>query len=275
LEAFEASFSKLLRTPLDRSTGTLRAPMSSYDAATCEAVLPSSALTARERLAVYHRQYWFRLFNTLQDEYPTTTRVLGGWPFNALASRFLVAHPPKERDLARVADGFADYLEATLPTDGTSTRAVVQAARLDDAHREVFRAPEQPAFELAAAGAERVARERLVWSAAVRLLELDRPLTELRDAAGVDKERAQPLPAAFEEGPRWLVVCRTATGYARAWLEPQQAKLMLLLRDKPLVDALAHLEHEVPQEARAALARDTQRWLANGVRHGFWTGLEP
>lgn len=284
LEAFQASFSKLLRTPLDRSTGQLRAPERTYDAELCDAVLASSMLTAPERLAVYHRQYWFRLFNTLQDEYPTATCVLGAWSFNAAASGFLLAHPPRGCDLARAADGFADYLEAALPEQGLSLgpgrpvvpkRAIVQAARLDDAHRTVFRAPEQPAFELAAADGERLARQRLAWSPCVVLLQLDRPLIQLRDAASADREVAQPLPAAFPDGPRWLVVCRTPTGYARAWLEPLQAKLMLLLRDKPLVEALGYLERDVAPEAREALARDTQRWLATGVRFGFWTGLVP
>jgi hypothetical protein len=53
----QARFGAMLRTPLDRSSGELRAETSAYDAALTEAVLPTETLSAAERLAVYHRQY--------------------------------------------------------------------------------------------------------------------------------------------------------------------------------------------------------------------------
>ena len=57
----------MLRTPLSRSTGTLRAETSAYPEALLAQAKPGRQLSQAERLAVYNRQYWFRLFTLLQS----------------------------------------------------------------------------------------------------------------------------------------------------------------------------------------------------------------
>ena len=110
LAAFQARFSAVLCAPLDRSTGTLRERAADYPADACGDALATGRQSAAERLAVYNRQYWFRLFSVLQHEYRLTARLLGAWHFNELAGRFLEANPPRHPDLGCAADGFVTFL---------------------------------------------------------------------------------------------------------------------------------------------------------------------
>lgn len=282
LEGYQGRFSAMLRTPLDRSSGTLRDRTAAYPAELCAEALGGRGLDAAERLAVYNRQYWFRLFTVMQHEYRLTTRLLGPWTLNGLAAQLLEARPPREHDLACAADGFAEFLEHVVPRAGVvlereqravPKQALVQAARIDDAFRLVFRAPEQAAFAPSAADAARMEHARLRWSLAVRRVEEAWPLLALRDAA-IDGERAVELPAPHPR-PRQLMICRAPAGFRIVPLEPLAAQLMERLERMPLGAALAELEHSVPASDRATLPAMTQRWLADGMRFGYWTGLEP
>ena len=65
LEDFQARFGDVLRTPLARETGTLSATPDRYDSETVAETLEGAGMTSAERLAVYNRQYWFRLLGVL------------------------------------------------------------------------------------------------------------------------------------------------------------------------------------------------------------------
>lgn len=282
LEAYQARFSAMLRTPLERASGTLRAQHDGYPSELRAEALPSARLSAAERLAIYNRQYWLRLFTALQQEYRLTAELLGAWTFNALAAQFLEAHPPREHDLARAADGFPSFLEQALPEGGIElererravpARALVQAARIDDAYRSVLRAPEQPVFAPSARDAARLERARLVPSRAARRVEEDWPLLALRERAR-DGERAVALPEPHP-APRAWMICRAIEGLRAVPLEPLEAQLMRLLEELPLDRALAALERAAPAAERAELPERARRWLAEGVRHGYWTGIAP
>lgn len=88
LAELQARFGSVLRTPLDRSTGTLSATPETYDP-----ILVAQVSDPRG-LAIYNRQVWFRLFEVLQSAFPLTARLLGLWQFNFYASRFLEGNPP-------------------------------------------------------------------------------------------------------------------------------------------------------------------------------------
>jgi hypothetical protein len=112
-QALEADFAGFLRTPLRDDGGRFR---SGVDAAAT--ILPrvhdDDRVGAARRLALYHEQYWMRLFHVLQQAFPRTSRVLGAFTFNQLASAFLVAHGPRGFDLDDLARGFHPALQATL-----------------------------------------------------------------------------------------------------------------------------------------------------------------
>lgn len=286
---FQREFSAVLRTPLDRTHGALRADLEQYPVKFVGEVAPPAAHSARERLAVYNRQYWLRLFTVLQRSYPLTTHVLGHWAFNALASAYLEAHPPTDRELDRIAIGFSGYLLDRIARDGTELlrraaapapplelplAALSDAVRLDAAWRAVFVAPSASPFSLSPADAARLADACLERAPSVALVWLGHPLVELRaQALARASEKPLPVPPPSPAPVAWLLV-RTQRGVGHRKLDPTEADLFEALFEHPVGVALARLEQSVPESERAALPQKTQAWLARSVRLGVWSGVK-
>jgi hypothetical protein len=262
LEDFQARFGATIRTPLDRSTGTLTATPEAYDA-------DLVALAARaDRLAVYNRQYWFRLFEVMQGAFPLTARLAGFWTFNEWAAAFLLANPPRGWDIDDAADGLEGFLLETVPRDRD---ALVEAVRVDGAWRSVRRAPEVAPWRPTAADAERLPESRLLRSPAVAFVEETFPLLEIRAAVRADSRVT--LPARLPRARSWALV-RRDEGFLRIPLEDEEARLFSLLERHTLGEALARLEETCPPDARESLPDKTRAWLARSVEQGFWSGVE-
>lgn len=275
-------FGQLLRTPLERESGTLRAPTELYDRALVAATKPPPGSAAAERLAVYQRQYWFRLLGVLQRAYPLTARLLGFWHFNGLAAEHLRRRAPGGFDIELVAAGFEDLVaeelsgRATLaiePRGSIETAALLEAARVDSAFHRVFRAPAAPAFRPGPDDLPRLARSRLALSHSVALIQERWPLCELRASLldGQD-ERPVALPAPLPR-PRSTLLVRQGLQLGLVPLEPREAELLQLLTRHSLVDALGLLESSTPPDELGALPARAEAWLAKSVRLGAWRGF--
>jgi hypothetical protein len=274
LAAFQARFGQVIRTPLDRSTGTLTPQTSAYDARAVEEALDGPSATGAARLAVYNRQYWARLLDVMQSAFPLTARLLGHWTFNEHAARFLLARPPTGWDLDRVPDGFDRFLASALePLDGDEARAWIEAARIDAACRDAFAAPSAPAFRPSPADAARLLDAWLVPSPAVRIVEEHRPLVALRREILRDPSGHRAgLPPALPRSQWWLIAA-ASEGVAQSRLEAREAQLLLLLANHSVRDALARLEADCSAEERLQLPARTQDWLAWSVRREVWSGV--
>lgn len=280
LATFQAEFGEMLRTPLSKATGTLRADLPRYPAALCARTRPGPTLAAPDRLAVYNRQYWFRLLTAMQGEYRLCVALAGAWSFNGLAAEFLVARPPSGHDLGDVAEDFDDFVakaprDIPLPSGGRLPgRALVQATRIDAAFRRVFVAADAPVFSPTPADAGRLATGRLVAHPALSLIEEAWPLMELRRTLPPGPAQAPvPLPPALP-APVWWMLCRAPQGERVVPLVPQHARLIQLLMERPIPHALAQLEAECPATERAALPNKARAWLAQSVSLGLWTALQ-
>ncbi|HEX7665851.1 MAG TPA: DNA-binding domain-containing protein [Polyangiaceae bacterium] len=261
LADFQARFGAAITAPLDRTSGTLRAKPSSYDP-----VLVAS--TSERRLAIYNRQYWFRLFEVLQSAYPLTMRLLGAWGFNGLASRFLEQAPPASWNVDDATNHFETFLGSI-----DAAPFVIEAARLDAAWLRVFRAPPVRAFRPTAEDAPRIPTARLVPSPALVIVREHFDLAPLRRR--ILQETAETKvdpPRALATSRAWAIV-RRASGIAEIALEEREAELLDLLGERTVSDALAMLEASCTDEERAALPAQTQRWLARSVENDFWIGL--
>jgi len=273
----QARFGEMLRAPLDRSTGQLRADTTAYEAALVEAVAPSPTVPRADRLAVYHRQYWFRLFTVLHGLYPLTTRLIGHWRFNDLAAAHLMKRPPRGVDIDTIGEhlelSLAEWLETTDASLGVDAAAVAEAARVDAAFHRVTRAPHGEPFRPGPADAPRFADSCLRLSPGVALVEERWPSCELRlsllERPSADAIRlGSPWPA-----PRTWLLARHASKLGLLALETLEAELLQLLQQYPLALALGKLEAGVPFAERESLPERTQAWLARSVRLGVWAGF--
>ncbi len=277
----QTQFGALLRAPLDRSTGTLRAETAAYEARLVDAVRSTEELGSADRLAIYHRQYWFRLLTVLQGIYPLTARLLGYWQFNDFAMAHLVEHAPRGFDVDAIGDGFEASLQRLLPPSGAvagarrpvEAAAVLEAAHIDAVFHRVTRAPSSQPFVPTTQDAERFASSALVLSNSVAIVCEHWPLCERR-ITFVEQPSDEPL--ALPErlaAPRSWLIARHATKVGLRALAPAEAELLTLLQQYPLHHALALLENAAPETDRAALPGRAQAWLADSVRLGVWAGF--
>lgn len=278
LSDFQRAFGAVIQTPLDRSTGTLRAQTEPYDLSL--GVTDGPHATARDRLAVYHRQYWFRLFGVLHLSYPLTARLLGFWHFNEFAAAFLVSHPPASWDISRAGDGFAPFLQATLegrqvrvgsPVRYVDGEIVCAAVELDEAFRAAFSAPVEPSFRPGPDDLARLPSSRLRPSQCALLIEEHWPLARLRQDALTRGDEAEILPPLPHDAPVFWAVFRARGAVSQARLRPLEARLWQLLREEPVARALGMLEASCDPQEREALPAITQTFLARSVELSFWT----
>lgn len=275
LAEFQAAFGEALRTPLDRSQLKLRATPERYSDALVARLTDGPHSTARERMAVYNRQYWFRLLGVLQHEYLLTARLLGMWHFNAYAARFLEVTPPRHYDVQTAADGFAAFFERALEQEAhPQCGPLSEAVRIDSAYRDILRAREARPLILAPEQAARLPRARLVAQDSWRLAMESRAFVALRKELAQDAtgESAVPLPEAHAEPRHWLLHA-LPTGLRAEPVHPLHAALLRALCEHTVQDALAHVEGQAGPEGRALLLQHAQGWLADSVHKAFWSGV--
>lgn len=103
----QRDFGRLLRTPLLPAQKNFEVATLSNHTSLAQLLGPqphghqARPLPLHERLEVYQKQYWMRLFSTLQETHPYTSAVASPWHFNKLASLYYQEHPPKDPDLGR------------------------------------------------------------------------------------------------------------------------------------------------------------------------------
>ncbi len=273
LAALQDRFGAAIRTPLDRTTGTLRAVPEAYPPEALDDLRDGPEAPASARLAVYNRQYWLRLFTVMQTAFPLTTALLGPWAFNAHAARFLLAHPPRSWDLDQAPDGFEDFVTEGFAGD-LPVEALGEAARLDAVWRALFRAPAATPFRPRPEEAARLLEGRLVPSPAVALFVERWPLVALkRSLEGVRGGGAVDLPPPHPRPLGWALV-REPGGIRQLPLEALEGELLALLREHPVGVALGILEARCTAGERAALPERARRWLARGVSMGIWSAIE-
>ncbi|MBK9519631.1 MAG: putative DNA-binding domain-containing protein [Anaeromyxobacter sp.] len=283
LAALQAGFGEVLRHPLDRSSGRLRARTDRYPQPSCDLVRETPDRPARERLAVYHRQYWFRLLTAMQEDFPLLTALMGHWEFNGWAAGYLRVHPPRGGGLQRLADGFLGHLDGVLPSQGlrggtpelVPRAALLEAAAIDAAWREVLLAEEAAPFDPAGLQAEGWASLRLGRRPGFGLVSEHWPLCDLRrrvGAAGVD--RRAPLPPRHGRR-RWVLFGRAGARLFELEVPPRQAQLLELLEELPVGEALAVLEARCRGAERDRLPAQVERWLAQGVELGLFAAVSP
>lgn len=300
LGPLQAMFAEAIQSPLDASTGTFRSRASE-----CRPELLALLTDGSEaRLALYHEQYWMRLFTAMQQEFPRLAQVLGYWRFNAVATLHLQASPPIHTDMARCADRLADRVLATLddltqahpegggvpdsrgicslvPADATGPwiRALAQsgapvelarqAARMDEAVRHAIGRPFPGVWRPTTEDLATLSVCRLRFAPSFRLLREDWALAE----RGELTER--PGPFTRHETPQYWVSWRAERSTALRKVEPGLARLFRLLARLPLGQALREMEAHADEERVDRLAEVLPRWIELSLSSGWWIGVHP
>lgn len=75
-----------------------------------EFIVQSEHLTSFERLEIYNRQYWFRLADSLSEDFPGLIKIMGQKKFDVLITEYLLRFPSSSFTLRNLGSRLVDFL---------------------------------------------------------------------------------------------------------------------------------------------------------------------
>ena len=101
-------------------------------------IRPNDRLTSFERLEIYNRQYWFRIFSSFEEDFPGLKSVVGTRKFETLMRAYLEAHPSRSFTLRNLGSSLVTWLRQNPQYTKPYTDSAVAMAALEWAHIEAF-----------------------------------------------------------------------------------------------------------------------------------------
>jgi hypothetical protein len=126
------------QTELSESSNTLS---SGFRQVAAQIIRDGPNLSALEGLELYHRQYWFRLLDSLEEDFPETRRFLGEERFWNLLESYLIAHPSRSYTLRHLGRAMADHVASHPEVTLAERPWVTSISRLEYALMEADEAP--------------------------------------------------------------------------------------------------------------------------------------
>jgi hypothetical protein len=263
------------------------AVMSPLDASVCaearEFVKPNDRLTATGRLDIYHRQYWYRILDSFNEDFPGLYALLGARAFQRLSRAYLKDCPSQSFTLRNLGSRLEAWLTEHPEFAGANLALALDMVRLEWAHIEAFDNAERKALgpeDLLELGPELI----LALQPYVRVLELQYPVDDLRVKVNQHLEEHSRASNAVSAPARRHIVRRYArlkpqriflavhrvefVVYYRR-LESDEFRLLEAIgQGRPIGEALdAALADS--QLATAELQQKIQTWFANWAQLGW------
>lgn len=226
-------------------------------------ILPSPTLQPHQRIELYNQQYWWRLLNTLHENFPLTLRLFGYRQFNKkIAIPYLTKFPPNHWSLNLLGERLPEWAESDYR--GADSALVQEALEIDWAYIKGFFAAEHPLAE----GLQ--AESPLLLQPHLTLLSLTHKLPPLRDEIvevdpkEVDREVFEKLE---KKRYNYYVIFRN-NFYNVSWKEIDDAEFQLLSLFEngiSISEACQWIEESEPrirQEAEKNLHLWFQEWSA-------------
>lgn len=130
-----------------RVAGVVMSPFqASISAEAKKLVKPNDRLTATERLAIYHRQYWYRILDSFAEDFPGLAAVLGQRAFQRLANAYLADCPSQSFTLRNLGSRLGNWLAKHPQFAGKHLELALDMIRLEWAHIEAFDNAERKAL---------------------------------------------------------------------------------------------------------------------------------
>lgn len=184
-------------------------------------IKPGVALSGAERLELYHRQYWYRILDSLAEDFPVLRRMAGDGLFWDLIEKYLLDRPSKSFTLRHLGEAFAVFLENSALLDERQRLWFSALARIEYAQMESFEA-----IQCALPQPDDLQVKMIALQAHVRLIALPVP------ADLCHKWEDFSLAATTPAQQVWIAVWRHATGRSeRMRVDPEEATFLLGLRD--------------------------------------------
>ena len=257
--------------------------------AVAKLVKPSRTLQPLDRVEIYNRMYWFRLLDSLAQDFPGLRALLGEEKFWPLCESYLAACPSRSftlRDLGSRLERFIAREPGRIAPHAAAARDLV---RFEWAQIVAFDGPSLPRLTKRQLAGTDPATLRLAVQPYLTLLTCRHPVDEyvlalkndgaLRTGASnavTERDEAVGTGGALQRGPALhLVVHRLDNQLYYKRLEPEAARLLRALRDgHPLAEACAaaFARSKLAAEQQAELIRS---WFTLWMRLGWLCRTKP
>lgn len=162
-------------------------------------IKPNSRLTSVERLEIYSRSYWFRVLDSLYDDFPGLRAVLGQRAFHRLSRAYLAECPSRSFTLRNLGSRLEDWLQRNPQFAGSRYALALDMVRLEWAHIEAFDNAAEKVL-----GPEDLLELGPGFRAGlqpyIRLLALEHPVDDLRiQVNGASDDRGAASNAALKQ----------------------------------------------------------------------------
>jgi hypothetical protein len=217
-----------------------------------ELMKPGDNLSSAERLELYHRQYWFRVLDSVADDFPVLRRMAGEETFWTLLEGYLQAFPSESYTLRHLGRAVAKFVAGWEGIDATRRRWFSAVAELEYAAMETFEAAGREPLP-----PERIASEVLELQPHVRLVKVSVPADLC-----FTWETFEPS----QEETTCVAVWRGAKGAHMQRLDAVEYVLLERLREGKSLEEL--FADPVEPEPTAA---EVQQWFAEWQSRGWIT----
>lgn len=174
-------------------------------------------LTPAESLELYHRQYWFRVLDSIAEDFPVLRKMAGDEDFWKLMEAYLLDRPSSSFTLRHLGSGMGDFIEGWEGIGAQRRRWFSALARIEYGYMEIYEAAEwEPVTP------ERFMDAELTLQPHVKLLHLAVPADLCAEWDGFTPD---------DESPVFLAVWRgEAGGAAQCRLDATEFELLMRLR---------------------------------------------
>lgn len=275
LKEIQRRMASVVMHPLTRNyTMPQRRRDGASNAAEAESIIrPNDRLTSFERLEIYNRQYWFRLYTSFEEDFPGLEAILGRAKFDRLMREYLTECPSESFSLRNLGSRLEAWLTAHPEYIAPHETLALDMVRLEWAHIEAFDSEERPplsADEFANVGEQTVLR----LQPHLRLLALSYPVDDLllqvrsedgsstsstNNASAARKRRHVRQVAALAPKPVHIAVHRLQNSVWYKPLSEEEFRLLQAIQEgKPLGAGIdeAFRSSDIPEDQRPAFLRD-------------------
>jgi hypothetical protein len=248
-------------------------------------IRPNDRLTSFERLEIYNRQYWFRLYSSFEEDFPGLQTILGRARFDSLMRAYLTDCPSESFTLRNLGSRLEAWLGEHPEHLGPHAQLALDMVRLEWAHIEAFDSEERPRL-----GAKKFAaideNSTLRLQPHLRVLALSWPVDDLllqvrtengsaasstNNASVARRRRHVRHIAGMAPRPIQLAIHRHENTVWYKELSPEEYRLLAaLIEGKTLGESidLALRDSEIPEEQRPAFLQEA---FANWSMLGWFT----
>jgi len=187
LKRLQRAFADVIRRPLQLDDAM------AADRRSDAIVVPNETLSPHQRLELYAQQYWWRIRDSLYEDFSGVRNILGDTCFIKVANAYLVKYPSRSFTLRNLGDRFPRFLRGSRDVPSSLRQLAFETATVEWDKIEVFDAVSgQPLTATSSA------RTKIVLSPALRLRSLRYPAHSVfvgQKSAGSDHEQTSNMLA--------------------------------------------------------------------------------